>query len=38
MPKFSLNSMVFAKDPVESLPEHNKSGCNIKDVPLSSVI
>jgi hypothetical protein len=37
MPKFSSNSMVLAKDPVESLYEH-KSGCNIKDVPLSKVI
>jgi hypothetical protein len=37
MSKFSSNSTVFAKDPVESLREH-KSGCNIKDVPLSSII
>jgi hypothetical protein len=37
MPNVRSNAMAFAIYPVERLHEH-KSGCNIKDIPLSSVI
>ncbi len=37
MPNAYRNSMVVAIDPGERLHEH-KSGCYVKDIPLSSVI
>jgi hypothetical protein len=37
MPNAYRNSTVVATDPGERLHEH-KSGCYVKDIPLSSVI